>query len=81
MHVYKLPLNAVDRIPPDSAAGFTPLPSLLTFFAEELERSEAAEGSEKHDNSFPVWLFHTCMVPSQEAILSVEDKMQISFTT
>lgn len=83
MHVYKLP--SLDNIPPESVLEFSILVcSVLTFDTvdNELVRwEEFVGGSAYADISFPVWLFQTCIVPSQEAILPPEDNKQMSFTT
>lgn len=81
MHVYKLP--PLDNIPPESVLEFSTLVcSVLTFdTVDDLLRDEFVDGSAYADISFPVWLFHTCIVPSQEAILPPDDNKQMSFTT
>lgn len=78
MHVYKLPLKALDSIPPDRVLGVSML------FGSEFNFAvckKFVDASEYAAISFPVWPFHTWIVPSQEATLPLTDNTQTAFTT
>lgn len=84
--MYRLPSNEPENKPLDSE-----LLELSTFEGSALRLDgdnivlpkcvESTFGSEKTDITFPVRLFQICTVPSQDAILPLEDKMHMSFTT
>ena len=84
MKVYKLPSNALVNNPPDSMLEFSILVcSELIFEAEDKRLAISVESDDDSANkciSFPVRLFQTCMVPSQDATLPVDGRTQMSFT-
>lgn len=84
MQVYKL-LSMLEKIPPEGGYEFSILAwSVFTLIVED-EGTEDwvkfADDSAIIEIAFPVWLFHTCMVPSQEATLPLKGRIQMSFTT
>ena len=85
MYVYKLPSNALVSIPLDNELELIEFTwSTFVFKTEDKGLARCAESTDDSANtdiSFPDRLFHTCMVPSQDAILPVGDKTQMSLTT
>lgn len=81
--VYKLPSNALVNNPLDSVLEFNIFRwSTLILEDEELEMFvESTDCSAKSDSTFPVLLFQTWIVPSQDATLPLDDNTQMSFTT
>lgn len=80
MLVYKLPLNALESMPPVSSLGVRILLcSIVTLVA--FGNGKLTDDSAYADINFLVSPFHTWMVPSQEAILPLTDNVQIAFTT
>lgn len=81
--VYKLPSNAVDRIPLDIVLEFNPCsPFRFEGDSRGLPKCvQSVDGSANIDITFPVRPFQTCKVPSQDAILSLVDMTHMSFTT